>query len=248
MKKIISLLAVTLWLGFAVASRAAATNDVTGHWNGTLEVGAVKLRVVFKISKGAGGVLTAKMDSIDQGARDIPVDAVTVKDKTLRMEVKSVSGVYEGTLDAAGTKATGQWTQGPQTLPLVLEKRRGTNSTFEAEKLSPADQAANKQAAVKVAGTWDGALATGAASLRLRVNIAKSATGAATGTMDSLDQGAKGIPLSAITLREGKVRFEARGIGGVYEGTLASDGTTLTGQWQQGGQSLPLELKQAATK
>lgn len=248
MKKIISLLAVTLLLGSAVASGAAATNDVAGNWNGTLEAGAIKLRVVFKISKGIGGGLTAKMDSIDQGARDIPVDAVTVKDKTLRMEVKSVSGVYEGTLDAAGTKATGQWTQGPQTLPLILEKRRGTNSTFEAEKLSPAGQAANKQAAVKVAGTWDGTLATGAANLRLRVNISKSSTGAATGTLDSLDQSANGIALSAITLRDGKVRFEARGIGGVYEGTLASDGSTLTGQWQQGGQSLPLEFKQAATK
>lgn len=232
----------------AIVSGAATTNDVSGNWSGTLEVGAMKLRVIFKIKMAADSVLTAKMDSIDQGARDIPVDVVTLKDKTLRMEVKSVSGVYEGTLDATGNKATGQWKQGPQVLPLVLEKKQGTDSALEVEKLSPTDLAANKQAALKVAGTWSGALTTGMANLRLRLNISKSSTGNATGTLDSLDQGANGIPLSAITLKDGKVRFEALGIGGVFEGKLATDGYTLAGQWQQGGQTLPLEFKKPATK
>ena len=61
--------------------------------------------------------------------------------------------------------------------------------------------------------------------------------------MDSLDQGARDIPLSAITLREGTLGFEVRGVGGSYEGTLAPDGALLTGQWQQGGQSFALDLK-----
>jgi hypothetical protein len=242
MKKIISLLATTLLMSSGVAF-GATTNDVAGNWGGTLTAGSTKLRVVFKISKAASGELTAKMDSPDQGARDIPVDAVSVKDKTLRLEVKAVNGVYEGTLDAAGTKAAGQWTQGTQSLPLILERGQGAGALSEMEKLSPADLAANKLAAQKVPGTWNGTLAVGAANLRLRVNVSKTAAGTATGTLDSLDQGANGIPLSAITCKEGKLRFEARGIGGVYEGTLAADGSTLTGQWQQGGQSLPLDFK-----
>lgn len=248
MKKAISLLAATVLLGSTAAFGAVATNSVAGNWNGTLEVGAVKLRVVFKIRQAAGGTLTAKMDSLDQGARDIPVDAVTVKSNLLRLEVNIVKGVYEGTLDAAKTKATGQWTQGPQTLPLVLEKGQGTDAIFEAEKTAPADLAANKLAALKVVGTWDGALDTGTASLRLRLNIAKSPAGTATGTMDSLDQGANGIPLSAITFKDGTVRFEAKGIGGVYEGALATNGSTLSGQWQQGGGAAPLEFKKAPSK
>ncbi len=247
MTKIISLLAVTVLLSSVLASGAETTN-LTGHWSGTLEAGSIKLRVVFKISKGADGALTAKMDSLDQGTHDIPVDAVTVKDKLLRMEVKVVNGVYEGTLDAAGTKATGKWTQNAQSLPLALEKGSRADSAFAAEKLSPADLAANQQAALKIAGTWNGALAVGGTSLRLRLNISKSPTGTATGTMDSLDQGANGLPLSSITLKEGKVRFEARGIGGVYEGRLAVEGATFSGQWQQGGQTLPLEFKKATTK
>ena len=77
---------------------------------------------LFKISRTPGGVLTAKLDSLDQGARDIPVETVTVKDNTVRMEVKTVQGVYEGSLDEAGKKMTGTWRQGPQSLPLTLER------------------------------------------------------------------------------------------------------------------------------
>jgi len=247
MKKLIALLAVATLLWPAVVS-GAVTNGVAGKWNGTLEIGPVKLRVVFKISAAADGTLTAKMDSLDQGARDIPVDSVTVKDKTLRLEVNAVQGVYLGTLDGAGTKATGEWTQGPQTLPLTLTKGEGAAAAGGEDKLSPADLAGSRQAALKLAGTWNGVLNTGAATLRLRLNLSKSPAGTAAGTMDSLDQNAMGIPLSVITVKEGKVRFEAKGIGGVYEGTLAADGSTLSGEWQQGGGSMPLEFKKAIAK
>ena len=81
---------------------APAQTDVTGNWKGTLEIGQAKLRLVFKIARSPGGDLTARMDSLDQGARDMEVDTVTLKDKKLRLEVGSIKGVFEGTL--AGTK------------------------------------------------------------------------------------------------------------------------------------------------
>ena len=103
-------------------------------------------------------------------------------------------------------------------------------------------------AAQKIIGIWNGALVTPGPTLRLRVTITKTAAGAATGTMVSLDQGTSEIPVSAITLKEGKVRFEVPGVGGLYEGTLASDGTTLSGQWQQQGNTLPLDLQKTKTE
>jgi hypothetical protein len=100
MKRIILLAITTALLMGSAAVVIAATNDVAGNWNGTLNLGPTKLRLVFRIGKDASGGLTAKLDSIDQGARNIQVDVVTVKDKALHMEVKSVNGIYEGTLDA----------------------------------------------------------------------------------------------------------------------------------------------------
>jgi len=247
MKTQSTIIATTLLLA-ALTLTAATTNDVIGDWRGTLDAGSAKLRLVFHVKQRPGAGLAGTMDSIDQGARGIPVESVRFTNSTLRMEVKSVNGVYEGTLDASGKRATGNWSQGGGVLPLVLEKGQGTNAIAPAEKLSAADQAGNKLAAQKLAGVWNGDLSVGQGSLRLRVNISKTAAGTAMGTMDSLDQGATGIPLSALTLKAGKVHFEARGIGGSYEGTLAADDLALTGQWQQGGQTLPLNFKSAPSK
>ena len=244
MKRIPLLLVASLLISSGISLSAPARIPMTGNWKGTLEVGQVKLRLVFKISQAPGGGLSGKLDSLDQGARDLEIDTVTVKDNTVRMEVKSIQGVYEGTL--SGTKLTGQWKQGAQSLPLTLERSQGRAAGSDTESLSPADLAASKLAAQKVAGEWNGTLAAGAANLRLRVKITKTSSGAAAGTLESLDQGAQEIPLSAITIKEGKLHFEARGIGGIYEGTLATDSAALTGEWRQGGQSLPLDFKKAA--
>jgi len=73
--------------------------DIEGMWLGSLEVqGGNKLRILFNISASPEGSINATMDSLDQGANGIPVEIVTYKDGDLRLEVKSVKGVFEGTL------------------------------------------------------------------------------------------------------------------------------------------------------
>ena len=245
MKRTPTLLAALL-LSSTIALGAPSTNDLAGNWKGALQVGQAKLRLLFKISRTPAGVLTAKLDSLDQGARDIPVETIVTKDNSVRMEVKSVQGVYEGSFEEAGKKLTGTWSQGPQTLPLTLERNQGAVLASEPEKLNPAELAASKQAAQKLTGVWNGTLAAGGAGLRLKVKITKTSAGAGTGTIESVDQGAKDIPLSAITCKESAVHFEARGIGAHYDGTLSPAGVILTGQWHQSGQAMPLEFKKAA--
>jgi hypothetical protein len=236
-----------LLLSSTVVFGAPATNSITGNWLGTLDTGTAKLRLLFKIGETYSGVPTAKLDSLDQGARDIPVSGITTKDDNIRLEVKAVQGVYDGTLDEAGKKITGTWQQSGHSLPLTLERREGALETAAPEKLSPEALAASKQAAQKLAGVWNGTLAAESASLRLKVKITKTSAGAATGTLESVDQGAKDIPLSAITCKEDAVHFEARGIGARYDGTLSPAGVILTGQWHQSGQAMPLEFKKAAS-
>jgi hypothetical protein len=136
MKRSTALLSALL-LSSAIAFGAPATNDLTGNWKGAIEVGQVKLRLLFKISRTPAGVLTAKLDSLDQGARDIPVETVVTKDNTVRMEVKSVQGVYEGAFDPAGKKIIGTWQQGPQSLPLTLERNPGTSRSCRARETLP---------------------------------------------------------------------------------------------------------------
>jgi hypothetical protein len=65
--------------------------------------------------------------------------------------------------------------------------------------------------------------------------------------MDSLDQGAMGIPLDEISVANGSLRITAPIISGSYTGKLSGDGKTLTGEWSQGGATLPLVLTKAGS-
>jgi len=99
---------------------------------------------------------------------------------------------------------------------------------------------ASAAAAQEVAGDWDGALTIGGGmTLRLALHVVHEPDGL-TATLDSLDQGALGIPASSTALDGGKVRIEVTKIGGAFVGALSADGTTLSGDWSQGGRATPL--------
>jgi D-alanyl-D-alanine-carboxypeptidase/D-alanyl-D-alanine-endopeptidase len=96
-------------------------------------------------------------------------------------------------------------------------------------------------------GDWVGSLNLGT-GLILRVVIHVRTDGQGTwGTMDSLDQGAVGVPISSITRDDDKVVIEAKVIGGRLDAVRDADGAGLRGIWLQGGQKMPLFLKHAAS-
>ncbi|HEX6789757.1 MAG TPA: alpha/beta fold hydrolase [Candidatus Krumholzibacteria bacterium] len=91
------------------------------------------------------------------------------------------------------------------------------------------------------AGDWVGALDVGGQKLHLVFHLLQS--GAAwSGTIDSVDQGANGIPIGTVTVDGAKLHLDLPAIKGTYDGTLSGDGAKITGTWAQGGASLPLEL------
>jgi len=106
----------------SVASASAvslqATAGVEGNWRGALDVGAFKLRLVLKISKAADGKLTATLDSLDQKAKDLVVDVITLQDNALNFEMKALSASYAGTLSKDGSQLSGKFTQGGAVFPL----------------------------------------------------------------------------------------------------------------------------------
>lgn len=99
--------------------------------------------------------------------------------------------------------------------------------------------------AQEITGDWEGTLHAGA-DLHLILHITKDNTGALKATLDSVDQGANGIPVSSISWKDPKLNLGIDAVHGSYEGTLSKDGQTLTGTWSQ-GQSLPLAFKRSAT-
>lgn len=96
--------------------------------------------------------------------------------------------------------------------------------------------------ATDITGAWSGALDTGMGKLRLVFHITDTANGL-TATMDSVDQGANGIPVAGVTRNGSSIRFDVAAIGGTYEAKVSEDGQRMDGTWSQGGHSLPLALE-----
>jgi hypothetical protein len=96
-----------------------------------------------------------------------------------------------------------------------------------------------------IAGDWHGTLRAGGAELRLVLHITKSGEGALKATLDSVDQGANGIPVSSITLKDSQLNLGVDAVHGAYEGKVAADGKTISGTWTQGAE-LPLDFKRGA--
>ncbi len=92
-------------------------------------------------------------------------------------------------------------------------------------------------------GSWAGKLQLPGAALRIVLHVKAAAAGAYTATLDSPDQGAKGIPATRVVWKNDSLQLDVGSIGGSYVGKLNADSLLLTGQWRQGGQGWPLDLK-----
>ncbi|WP_304180076.1 S9 family peptidase [Phenylobacterium aquaticum] len=86
------------------------------------------------------------------------------------------------------------------------------------------------------AGDWDGVIA---AKLRVALHLVAGA-GGYTATLDSLDQGAVGVPATAVEGADAAltIRFAF----GQFKGGLSPDGQALVGTWTQGGLDQPLSF------
>jgi pimeloyl-ACP methyl ester carboxylesterase len=107
--------------------RRPSKSVVAGDWNGAIDAGGLKLRLVFHITAYEGGVLEASFDSLDQGANGILFHSVTVSGSVVKMEAPLIKAQFEGKLSADGNAIEGSWIQGGS-LPLVL-KRGGAPKT-----------------------------------------------------------------------------------------------------------------------
>jgi pimeloyl-ACP methyl ester carboxylesterase len=98
-------------------------------------------------------------------------------------------------------------------------------------------------AAQDITGQWNGILKVQGIQLRLVFNVSKQDGGFST-TMDSPDQGAKGIPVTNTTVENSKVKFQIASAGIEYWGELKDN--EIAGTFKQGGQEFPMNLTRKA--
>ena len=138
----------------------AAAPSLEGTFEGILDVGVAKLRLVLRVSKAPDGTFTAKVDSPDQAATDLKVDSITLKGSAVNFEMNALLVVFDGTLNKEGSEITGKFTQGGTAYPLTLKRpanRTARNRPQEPKPPYPYDvedvSYENKRDGVRLAGT-----------------------------------------------------------------------------------------------
>src|SRR5688572_24990213 len=148
MKNCLWMLLFLLSLACGVFGQTPA-KSLEGSWQGTLEAGGTKLRLVLTVTKSDAGAYAGKLDSLDQGAT-IPIDTITVNNDAVRLEIKSVAAVFEGVLNKERTELTGKFTQGGEPLPLTFKRREQEAAPPASSAAKPAPAAPQKPLSVPV--------------------------------------------------------------------------------------------------
>jgi hypothetical protein len=220
-------------LSLALSAPIAFAEDPVGVWVGDLKISGADLHLAVHLRRDGTGALTGSFDSLDQGVRGLPLGEVTASVDSLTFTVPSIGGTFTGTWQTGTKHWSGTWHQGQADLP--LEFARG--------EVLPAPTVVGPTV-VGLAGDWAGVLDINGSQLRLALHVKTTPAEGTTATLDSIDQNALGIPVSAISREGSHVRLELKAIAATFDGALEPGNQTIAGKWTQGSLSLPLTLQQ----
>ena len=98
-----------------------------------------------------------------------------------------------------------------------------------------------------VAGSWSGVMKVPGGELRLVVHLERDSEGRLSGTIDSPDQGVRGLVIAKAVYEGANLTLILNQPPARFVGTRKPDGS-IHGQWHQGGAQLPLVLKRGKGK
>lgn len=137
---------------------SASAQDITGKWNGLLNIQGTELRLTFNMTQNSDGYSTT-MDSPDQGATNIPIAHTTFENPFIKFEDPRLGITYNGELK--DDEIIGTFRQNGQEFSLNLSKKEVQKTTVNRpqEPVEPYPYYSepltfeNKSAGIKLAGT-----------------------------------------------------------------------------------------------
>lgn len=226
MKRFLAIAALTL-----LAATFVHAQDIAGDWQGTIKTGMGELRLVLHVAKNADGTLQASVDSPDQNAAGIAIGSITLEGNKLNFASAPLKASYDGTLKGTDS-INGNWIQG-QKFPLDFKKT--TNPVKTVHKPAPPSA---------LDGKWEGALDMGPSKLRIIFHLTNTEDGLMA-VMDSPDQKLTGMPSTSVSRKGSSIKIEMRQISGYFQGKIDKNLDDMSGDWNQGGSGIPLQLKRA---
>jgi len=124
----------------AFMTGAACAQDLTGNWQGTLQMGK-GVRLVLKVAKSPDGNLKGQVYTVDQPSPPLAVTDIALKGADVTFAIKAMDVTYAGTMGSDHNSVTGKLTQAgqPHELNLAHVSEENTWAIPEAPKPMAAD-------------------------------------------------------------------------------------------------------------
>lgn len=133
---ILSTVVISLLLSLSTSAQTIDKSSVTGSWLGRISTNGIDLRLVFNIRLNDKDSLIATADSPDQGAKNIPLGQVILKDDKLTIKAPTLQGEYNGTITGDST-IDGTWTQRGGIYTVNLEKLKTQHTINRLQEPKP---------------------------------------------------------------------------------------------------------------
>src|SRR5262245_64932325 len=107
-----SLIVASLLLAPASSLSAQKAADPSGHWEGTLKVPNMEIKVEIDLAKNKGE-MAGTFSQPEQGVKGLPLSTVATDGRSVKFVVKGgpEPATFEGTLSDDGTSITGSVSQ-----------------------------------------------------------------------------------------------------------------------------------------
>jgi hypothetical protein len=224
---------LTAFLLSATALHAQTLPDVSGHWEGKIQIPDHELSVTVDVARNSAGAWIGSV-SIPPESMDVPLTDIAIDGSGVRFAAGLPGKTsFEGSLspDARAVSGTVSNAQGGVSFQLA---RSGDANV----KVPPASSRLTKN----LEGTWQGALDADGTKRRVLMKLSAAPDGTAVGTLVAVDQGNVEIPVTTVTLEDNRLQLDVRSVSGSYRGTLGPEGE-ISGEWTERSVRLPLTFR-----
>jgi hypothetical protein len=218
---------------------ALAQTGPAGHWEGAIQLPDREMPITLDLVKDAKDAWTGAFGQPAQNVRNVPLSNVKYDGKRLTFNIGN--GPQTPTFDCGVENAALQCTASNAQGSVPANLKRTGDAKIETPKASTA-------VSRELEGDWEGTIDTPNGPIPLVIHFQNQPDKTVKGTLDSPQQQAMALELTGIVQKDTAVQFELPMVGGSFKGTLNKEGTSITGDWSQGGGSLPLTLKKKAAK
>jgi hypothetical protein len=230
-----SLIVASLLVAPASPLAAQTAADPSGHWEGTLKLPNMAVKVEIDLAKDSKGEMAGTFSQPEQGVKGLPLSTVATDGRSVKLVVKGgpEPATFDGTLSDDGATISGSVSQAGQAMPFTLTR------TGDARIAAvPKSAAIGKE----LEGTWNGALEVNGTPIRIIVKMANQPDGTSAGTVVSPDGSGIEIPI-VIVQNASNVSLAVPSVSASFSGMLNASGSEIAGTWTQQQMSLPLTLK-----